>query len=105
MTEAAEVKDHSSAGMYFFWDVIMQLHIIKKECCMACLACCLQPDRDALRFLNSPSLLLQEKPKQRRKTNTKEIHIMATDAFADLVKSGGSSKNEQWQKSKVETSS
>lgn len=30
---------------------------------------------------------------------------MATDAFADLVKSGGSPKNEQWQKSKVETSS
>lgn len=50
--------------------------------------------------LYSPSLLLQEKPKQRRKTNTKEIHIMATDALADLVRSGGSPTNKQWQKSK-----
>lgn len=52
--------------------------------------------RGAPRFLKCvvsdlPSLLLQEKPKQRRKTNTNEIHIMATDALADLVNSGGSS--------------
>lgn len=65
----------------------------------------LEPDRDAWWFLkctgsDSPSLLLQEKPKQRRKTNTKEIHIMATDALADLVKSGGSPENKQWQESK-----
>lgn len=70
----------------------------------------LAPDTDALWFFkctgsDSPSLLLQEKPKQRRKTNTKEIHIMATDALADLVKSGGSSENKQWQESKGETSS
>lgn len=70
----------------------------------------LAPDTDALWFFkctgsDSPSLLLQEKPKQRRKTNTMEIHIMATDALADLVKSGGSSENKQWQESKGETSS
>lgn len=53
----------------------------------------------------SPSLLLQEKPKQRRNTKTKEIHIMATDALADLVKRGGSPENEQLQDSKGETSS
>lgn len=54
---------------------------------------------------DSPSLLLHEKPKQRRKTNTKEIHIMATDALADLVNSGGSSENEKWQEWKGQTSS
>lgn len=30
---------------------------------------------------------------------------MATDALADLVKSGGSPENKQWQESKGETSS
>lgn len=47
---------------------------------------------------DSPSLLLQEKPKQSRKTSTREIHIRATDALADLVNTGGSSESKQSDK-------
>lgn len=46
---------------------------------------------------DSPSLLLQEKPKQSRNTSTREIHIRATDALADLVNTGGSSESDKPQ--------
>lgn len=50
---------------------------------------------------DSPSLLLQEKPKQSRKTRTREMHINATDALADLLSTGGSAakpvqNHKQW---------
>lgn len=53
------------------------------------------------RVHNSPSLLLQEKPKQSRKTSTREMHINATDALADLLSTGGSAakpvqNHKQW---------
>lgn len=47
---------------------------------------------------HSPSLLLQEKPKQSRNTSTIEIHIIATDALADLVNTGASSDRKKYDK-------
>lgn len=44
---------------------------------------------------DSPSLLLQEKPKQSRKTSTIEMHIIATAALAELFSTGASSKRKQ----------
>lgn len=44
-----------------------------------------------LKVKRSPSLLFHEKPKQSRKTRTREIYINATDALADLVRTAVSS--------------
>jgi len=54
---------------------------------------------------DSPSLLLQEKPKQSRKTRTIEMHIIATDALADLFNTGASSDGKQYEKKTCEQES